>query len=141
MDIDTMLEKFINSESDVGTLITKITCPTDLQDKGCVKVVLDENQNALFFSRCPIPFNRDSPINEWLKHYIYWKHIGIYAYKLDALKQFVSLPISTLETVEKLEQLRLLERGTKFLCVETKSKLIGVDTQEDLEKVRAELIK
>ena len=135
-DIDKMLEKFLQSNSDVGTLIAKIQTVEDLLNLGTVKIVLDANKNAMYFSRSPIPFLRDFPKEKWLENATFWKHIGIYAYKISALEKFVQLPLSDYETYEKLEQLRLLAQEAKFLCVETESNLVGVDTQEDLEKVR-----
>ena len=135
-DIDVMLEKFLQTDADVGTLITKIEVLDELLNFATVKVVLDAYGNAMYFSRSPIPCLRDLPKEKWLEHAIFWKHIGIYAYKIDALEKFVKLPLSNYESLEKLEQLRLLEQGAKFFCVETKSNPIGVDTQEDLDKVR-----
>jgi len=135
-DIDKMLENFLQSDSDAGTLITKIKTVEDLLNTATVKVVLDAKNNAMYFSRSPIPCLRDLSQEKWLENATFWKHIGLYAYKIDALERFVKLPLSKYETVEKLEQLRLLEQGAKFLCIETKSNLIGVDTQEDLDKVQ-----
>ena len=135
-DIDIMLEKFLQSDSDVGTLITKIETAEDLLNSATVKVVLDAKNNAMYFSRSPIPCLRDIPKEKWLENSTFWKHIGVYAYKINILEKFVKLPLSNYESLEKLEQLRLLEQEAKFLCVETKSNLIGVDTQEDLDKVR-----
>jgi 3-deoxy-manno-octulosonate cytidylyltransferase (CMP-KDO synthetase) len=73
--------------------------------------------------------------DKWLEHCQFWKHIGIYAYRKSALERFVNLQRSKYEDLEKLEQLRLLEAGASFLCVVTNTKLVGVDTQADLEKV------
>ncbi|MPM97235.1 3-deoxy-manno-octulosonate cytidylyltransferase [bioreactor metagenome] len=98
--------------------------------------MLDINNYALYFSRSPIPCLRDFPSEQWLKHNTFWKHIGIYAYKVKTLERFIKLPLSNYETLEKLEQLRLVEQGVKFICVETNSNLIGVDTQDDLNRVR-----
>lgn len=135
-DIDIMLEKFLRADADAGTLITKIKIEEDLLNFASVKVVLDSKSNAMYFSRSPIPCLRDLPQEKWLENATFWKHIGIYAYKINILEKFVKLPLSNYESLEKLEQLRLLEQGAKFFCVETKSNLIGVDTQEDLDKVR-----
>ena len=117
--IDNLLEKFIYSSADVGTIITKISSFDELSSPDCVKVVLDNKNNAMYFSRSPIPYLRDQEISNWHKLYTYWKHIGIYAYKISALKKFVELEQSKYELLEKLEQLRLLETGARFLCVET----------------------
>ena len=138
-DIDMMLEIFLQSDADVDTLITKIKSVDDLLNSATVKVVLDAKNIAMYFSRSPIPYLRDFPQEKWLENATFWKHIGIYAYKICALEKFVKLPLSEYEALEKLEQLRLLEQGAKFFCIETKSNLIGVDTQEDLEKVRSQI--
>ena len=133
---DNLVKLFCKSNSAVGTLIKKIGNNEELFNSDVVKVVIDEQKNAMYFSRNPIPFLRDIEKNQWLTNSVFWKHIGIYVYKSEILEKFVNLPRSNYEKLEKLEQLRLLEQGAKFLCVETKSNLIGVDTQEDLEKVK-----
>jgi len=134
-DIDNLLNNFLKTNFDVGTLITKINTSEEIFNPNNVKVVLDKNNCAMYFSRSAIPFIRDSEQEHWHKE-IYWKHIGIYAYRKSALEKFVSLPESNLENYEKLEQLRLLEFGCKFYCVETNAKLISIDTQEDLDLLR-----
>ncbi len=134
--IDNLCNTFNDSDADVGTLVKRIDSDADLEDNSVVKVVLKADGTALYFSRHPVPFVRDTNKEQWLKSQIFWKHVGIYAYTREALMQFVELPVSTLELTEKLEQLRLMEQGAKYLCVETKSDLIGVDTPEDLERVR-----
>jgi 3-deoxy-manno-octulosonate cytidylyltransferase (CMP-KDO synthetase) len=134
--IDELLENFIRTDFDVGTLITEIKSPEDLLNDSVVKVELNENMTAKCFSRKPVPEIENVPVENWLSMKKYYKHIGIYAYKIDALRKFVSLPVSAWEREEKLEQLRLLETGAKYFCVETNAFLIGVDTQDDLEKVR-----
>lgn len=96
-----------------------------------VKVVLDEKMNAIYFSRSPIPFNRER--NEDI---FYWKHIGVYAYTRELLKEFTSWPKGRLEQIEMLEQLRLVEKGVKIKMVETFHQAIAIDTQEDLDRAR-----
>jgi 3-deoxy-manno-octulosonate cytidylyltransferase (CMP-KDO synthetase) len=139
-DIDKLLEQFVKTNFDVGTLITKINKSEEIFNPNNVKVVLDKNNCAMYFSRSAIPYIRDLSQEQWHNNN-YWKHIGIYAYRKQALERFVSLTHSTsqcdLENYEKLEQLRLLELGYKFYCVETDTKLISVDTQEDLDIVRS----
>lgn len=134
-DIDKLICKFCCSKFDVGTLIKKIDKIDDLDDPSIVKVVLGDDNTAIYFSRSVIPFFRDENKSVWLAKRDYWKHIGIYAYKSGALKMFVSLAQSDLELTEKLEQLRLLEKGFKFLCVETPNEFISIDTPEDLERI------
>jgi 3-deoxy-manno-octulosonate cytidylyltransferase (CMP-KDO synthetase) len=96
-----------------------------------VKVVLDEKMNAIYFSRSPIPFNRDR--NEAI---FYWKHIGIYAYTRELLLEFTSWPKGRLEQIEMLEQLRMVEKGVKIRMVETTHQAIAIDTKEDLDRAR-----
>lgn len=134
--IDNLLEKFINSSADVGTLIKKIDNVNELFNPSVVKAELKENMIANNFSRLPIPVQENVPKEKWLDNFDYWQHIGVYAYRIEALKKFVSLQMSESEKKEKLEQLRLMDIGYKYLCVETDKELIGVDTPEDLEKVR-----
>ena len=115
----------------VATLMKKIEDPSEIDDPNVVKVVTDKNDLALYFSRAAIPYPRDT-----IASVTYYKHIGIYAYTKDFLFIFKNLPESQLERVEKLEQLRILEAGFRIKVIETKAATIGVDTPEDLEKVK-----
>ncbi len=134
--VDNLLARFYNSTADVGTIIKKIENEKELFSPNCVKVVIDKNDIAMYFSRASIPYLRDINQSEWLKTQTFWKHIGIYAYRKEALHKFVNAPQSDYEKSEKLEQLRLMELGAKYLCVESNENFIGVDTNEDLELVR-----
>jgi len=134
--IDNLISRFKDSEASVGTLIKRIESLEELENPSVVKALVGKNGRALTFSRSPIPFIRDYPVEKWLSVTTFWKHIGIYAYKYNALRDFVSFPVSILENLEKLEQLRLIERAYHYLCVESEDFLIGVDTPEDLEEVR-----
>jgi len=134
--IDELLGKFINSQADVGTLIKRITTLEEIENPSVVKVDLKTNMTANSFSRDPVPYLEEIPKEEWLNKAVFWKHIGIYAYKIEALRKFVSLPVSESEKKERLEQLRLLETGAVYYCMETDAELIGVDTPEDLERVK-----
>jgi 3-deoxy-manno-octulosonate cytidylyltransferase (CMP-KDO synthetase) len=99
-----------------------------------VKVVLNHNKDAIYFSRSIVPYPRDDSTEFFLGH------IGIYAFRLDILKQFVSLPVGTVEAVEKLEQLRLIENGIPIHVVETTLTSMGVDRPEDIAKVSSIII-
>lgn len=138
--IDSLINQFALSNADVGTLIKVIKSNDELFDPSVVKVVVDNNNYALYFSRSTIPHLRDVKKENWLQSESFWKHIGIYAYSKESLMNFSKLKPSSLELSEKLEQLRLLEYGAKFLCVETDIELIGVDTKEDVEKVEKILL-
>lgn len=114
----------------VGTL--KTPCPEhDRDNPNAVKVVSDAAGNALYFSRATIPFDRDRTGPA------YFKHLGFYAYRAEALSRFCSLPESALERAERLEQLRFLENGIGIRVAETPFDTVGVDTEEDLKRVEA----
>ena len=120
----------------VASLMERITHPDDIANPNNVKVVVNKFNEALYFSRSVIPFPRDTNTKV-----PYYKHIGIYAYRKDALQQFTQLPPSLLEETEKLEQLRYLENGFKIRLAVTDIPTIGIDTPEDLEKARQRLSK
>ena len=126
--ISKLVELMHNKEIAVGTLKTP-AAPEDLGNPNAVKVVADCNGRALYFSRATIPFDRDR------SHPRYFKHLGIYAYRKRALDRFVSLPESSLERAERLEQLRFLENGIPIYVAETPFDSVGVDTEEDLWRV------
>jgi len=126
--ISTLLEVMRNPAAQVGTLMTPAS-GADIPNPNAVKVVVDLNGRALYFSRATIPFDRDSIGAR------YFKHLGIYAYRRSALHEFVKLPESALEKSERLEQLRFLENGISIHVAETPYDSIGVDTEEDLERV------
>lgn len=135
-DIDNLIRDFIDSGKDTGTLIKRIDKYEDLLNPNVVKAVISNNNEALYFSRSPIPFIRDVNQKDWLKSFVFYRHIGIYIYKKEALFKFVNLQQSSLELAEKLEQLRLLQNGISMHCVETDLELLGVDTEHDLEQAR-----
>ncbi|ALC96807.1 3-deoxy-manno-octulosonate cytidylyltransferase [Capnocytophaga sp. oral taxon 323] len=119
----------------VASLMERITDPDDIANPNNVKVVVNKFGEALYFSRNIIPFPRDPNTKV-----SYYKHIGIYAYRKEALQQFTELPPSLLEETEKLEQLRYLENGFKIRLALTNIPTIGIDTPEDLERARKRLI-
>ncbi len=127
------LARTILEDKDVymATLAKKIEDENEVKDPNVVKVVMDKNGMALYFSRSVIPY----PRNETIK--VYYKHLGLYAYRKDFLFEFTNLPKSHLEMTEGLEQLRVLENGHRIKVVETKFDTIGIDTPEDLEKAKA----
>ena len=123
-----------DAKSPVATIMQKIKDPSLIDDPHTVKVVVDKNNFALYFSRAAIPHRA---ANSEIAHPVYYKHIGLYGYTKDFLFTYKNLPISNLERIEKLEQLRILEEGFRIRVLETKYDTIGVDTPEDLERVRA----
>jgi 3-deoxy-manno-octulosonate cytidylyltransferase (CMP-KDO synthetase) len=105
-----------------------------------VKIVLNRSNEALYFSRQPIPFIKDIDKKEWHLHHPYYRHVGMYAYRSDILDKITQLPVSSLEKAESLEQLRWIENGFRIKCIITQFESLCVDTPEDAEKVR-QLIK
>jgi 3-deoxy-manno-octulosonate cytidylyltransferase (CMP-KDO synthetase) len=114
----------------MGTLKKRIEDAREITDPNVVKVVTDGEGDAIYFSRCPIPFQREKSVNT-----PYFKHIGLYVYQRDFLLAYSTLPVGPLETAERLEQLRALENGFRIRVVETEYESLGVDTTEDLERV------
>ncbi len=126
--IATLLQVMENPSAQVGTVMTPAD-PVDIPNSNAVKVVTDLGGRALYFSRATIPFDRDGTSPH------YFKHLGFYAYRKPALDRFVTLPESSLEKSERLEQLRFLENGISIYVGETPHDSIGVDTEEDLQRV------
>ena len=117
----------------MGTLKKKIEDPREITDPNVVKVVTDRQGDALYFSRCPIPFVRGGEPAGMPHHH--FKHVGLYTYRRDFLLEYSTLPVGPLEQAERLEQLRALENGYRIRVVETDYESLGVDTPEDLERV------
>lgn len=132
--LDNLAKEFKFTQTDAGTVVRKINESDELEDPSVVKVVMDNKNNALYFSRNAIPFVRDSRKDEWPLKAEFWKHIGIYIYKKDTLLNFVQMNPTKLEEAEKLEQMRLLQNGFKISCMPTEKELFGVDTPEDYRK-------
>ncbi|MFT6989124.1 MAG: 3-deoxy-manno-octulosonate cytidylyltransferase (CMP-KDO synthetase) [Paraglaciecola sp.] len=130
-----------NQEVGMSTLGVRLTALEDVVNPNVVKLVTDNDKVALYFSRAAIPFDRDSTIAEQLNSSSaspYIRHIGMYAYRVNVLNQLATLPVCQLEQLEKLEQLRALSNGIKIkVGVIEQAPAHGVDTQQDLEKVRA----
>jgi 3-deoxy-manno-octulosonate cytidylyltransferase (CMP-KDO synthetase) len=131
--LTALLRPFTKPQVEVSTL--KVACtPANIHNPNAVKVVTAADGRALYFSRATIPYNRDgSPAQ-------YWKHIGLYGYRKSALQRFPTLPHSTLEHTEKLEQLRFLENNITLYVESTDHDTIGVDTEEDLKLVESILL-
>lgn len=126
-----VFKKDIDKKVDLASLMFQITDKEEINNPNNVKVIVDQQNFALYFSRSVIPFPREENVGVR-----YMKHIGIYAFRKQALMDFYSLPMLSLEASEKLEQLRYLEYGKRIKMVETTHGSIGIDTPEDLEKAR-----
>ena len=135
------LAGLLNGEAELATLIKKISTSDELFNFGEVKTVFNEDMEALYFSRQPIPYLRSIAELDWLQHHDYYKHIGIYAYRCDILEKISKLPVSPLEKAESLEQLRWLENGFRIKLAITEHESVCIDTREDLEKVLASMKK
>lgn len=120
---------------EIATQMIKCTDHDVLFDKGEVKIILNSNKEALYFSRNVIPFIKGKEEKEWHNYFDYYRHVGMYAYRTDILEKITQLKPSALELAESLEQLRWLEHGYKIKCVETSYDSHCVDTPEDIEKV------
>ena len=134
--IRLLISCFNDGVTEMATLVIPVKETDDTFAESGVFVVLDRFNNALYFSRSVIPFVRDSDKKDWTKNHTFYKHIGMYAFKPNSLIEFASLEQTTLEVAESLEQNRWLENGKKIKVEITESESIGVDTQEDVEKVR-----
>lgn len=128
---------FDDATTQIATLVKPFSSDdafAALENVNSPKVVLNTNMNALCFSRSIIPYQRNADKNDWLKNHVYYKHIGLYAYRTEVLKEITSLPQSSLEVAESLEQLRWLENGYTIKVGISEVETIGIDTPEDLER-------
>ncbi len=126
-----------SSTTDIATLVKPYTSQNtlaDLENPNSPKVVLSLDKRALYFSRSVVPYLRNVEKTEWLANHRFYKHIGLYAYKTEVLKEITALKQTPLELVESLEQLRWLENGYVIRVAETNIETIGIDTPEDLAK-------
>jgi 3-deoxy-manno-octulosonate cytidylyltransferase (CMP-KDO synthetase) len=137
--IEKAIQILKNSEYSMSTIMTPLRTLEELRDPSVVKVLADRNGRAIYFSRHPIPYSR-GPIPETGDAFGCWRHVGLYGYRRETLMQFRGLPPSSLEKGEILEQLRALDHGIPIGIAEVCFTSIGVDTPEDLEKVRQYLV-
>lgn len=131
---------FADPQTEIATLVKPFTLADGwpaLENVNSPKVVVNHRMQALYFSRSIIPYQRNKDKTEWLKEHVYYKHIGLYAYKADVLKELTSLPQSPLELAESLEQLRWLENGYTIKVGISEIETIGIDTPADLEAAEA----
>ncbi|MBB5638828.1 3-deoxy-manno-octulosonate cytidylyltransferase (CMP-KDO synthetase) [Pedobacter cryoconitis] len=135
VQIDLLSSCFQNPKVELATLVKKISSEEELFNQNIPKVVLNSNQEAIYFSRQTIPFIRTAAPQDWLKTFQFYKHIGIYGYTTETLLKITKLKPSSLEVAESLEQLRWLENGYKIQTKVTDLETIAVDTPEDLDKI------
>lgn len=133
--LQTIKDLFNSPDTDIATLVKPFTSDTPFDkvaNPNSPKVVVDDNWNALYFSRSVIPYLRGIPQEEWPSRHTYYKHIGLYAFKADVLKAVTELPQAPLEKAESLEQLRWLSAGYRIKVGVTDVETIGIDTPDDL---------
>lgn len=130
-----LLANLCDGQTELATLMIKCHNHEILFDKGEVKITLNSRNEALYFSRMVIPFIKGVDEKDWHKHFDYFRHVGMYAYRSDILEKITRLQPSSLEKAESLEQLRWLENGYKIKCAETLHDSHCIDTPEDVEKV------
>ena len=130
-DIDKAIKPLlVYKDISVSTLCCEIKNKNEIDDPNIVKVIMDNDDNAIYFSRLPVPYKRKK--DEKVKYY---KHIGLYAFRKSFLARYVKMKQSSLEKAEKLEQLRILENGEKIKVVKTTHDSISIDTKEDLRRI------
>ena len=144
VQLQAIMDCFKDPQTQIATLV-KPFIPSDgydaLENVNSPKVVVNKNMQALYFSRSIIPYFRNKDRKDWLTGHTYYKHIGLYAYRAEVLREITSLPQSPLEITESLEQLRWLENGYVIKVGISEVETIGIDTPEDLEKAEAFLAK
>ncbi|MBE9582901.1 3-deoxy-manno-octulosonate cytidylyltransferase [Mucilaginibacter sp. JRF] len=131
--ISKLANCFDNAQTEIATLVKRIKNEQELLNTNSPKVVINKLSEAIYFSRSPLPHLRGEEPENWLEFHTYFKHIGIYGYRADVLQQITKLPVSSLETAEKLEQLRWIENGYRIQVAETELETHAIDTPEDLK--------
>ncbi len=130
-----LVELFEDENCDIASLVQPFSSQDDIYDPNSVKAVLNCEGYALYFSRSAIPYMRNLPKEEWSSAYPFYKHIGLYGYRFDALQKISKMAPSQLELAEGLEQLRWLENSLKIRCAISKDRCYGIDTLEELQNV------
>ena len=137
LQIDLLASCFSDTAVEIATLIKKINSTAELSNPNTPKVIIDDQFNAIYFSRQPIPYLKGIPFEKWQEQAVFYKHIGIYAYKSEILAKLVRLPLGKLEKAESLEQLRWLEQGFIIRTAVTEIETIAIDTPDDLARILA----
>ncbi|KWW32117.1 MAG: 3-deoxy-D-manno-octulosonate cytidylyltransferase [bacterium P3] len=137
--LTALIGRFDKAEVQIATLRTPIRSADALWSPNNVKVVADSDGRALYFSRHPLPYQRGTEPKNWTEKHVYYKHVGVYAFRSEVLKRLVQLPTGMLERCESLEQLRWMEHGYPIHLCDTGWENIGIDTPEDLQLAEREL--
>lgn len=136
LQIEQLAQAMTNPATEIATLVKKVMAATDLFNPNKPKVVVGTINEALYFSRSPIPYLRGVKEEEWHQKHDFYNHIGLYGYRSDILGCITKLPQGKLELCESLEQLRWLENGYRIAVMETNLESISIDTPEDLAKLK-----
>ncbi len=134
--IRTLMKCFKEPDTEIATLIKPVQEPDVLNDPNRPKVIINKNQEAIYFSRSTIPYIRGREQDKWINSFQYYTHLGVYAYKKAILNIITNLPVSSLEKAESLEQLRWIDNGFKIKTAITVFDSICIDTPEDLENLK-----
>lgn len=134
--IKLLVSAFEENSTQIATLYKAISNSEELFDENIPKLILNTKSEAIYFSRNPIPFVRNFPKEKWLENASFYKHIGIYAYRVDVLAEITKLNSSKLELAESLEQLRWIENGYKIKAIETDIETISIDLESDILKLK-----
>lgn len=134
--IGKVISCFDSPDTQLATLVKKIGSEQELFNPNSPKVIINKNSEAIYFSRLPLPYIRGQEQENWLQHFTFFKHIGIYGYRADILHQATKLPVSSLEKAESLEQLRWIENGYKIKVAETDLETYAIDTPEDIVNLK-----
>jgi len=135
--IETLMHLFDDPSTQIGTLGKPFESMEAVKNPNSPKIITDTNGFALYFSRSVIPYVRGVESDEWLSHYPFLKHLGLYAYRREVLHEVTLLPQSSLEKAESLEQLRWLQNGYRIRVGQTNVETVGIDTPEDLARAEA----
>jgi len=134
--LEKLLSCFDDETAEIATLANPVVHREDIFNFGEAKVVFDRNRYALYFSRSPVPYVMEAEEADWLKRHRFYKHVGVYAYRMEVLRKITGLPVSCLEATERLEQNRWLENGYKIKVEITDHESVPVDTPEDLRRLQ-----
>jgi len=133
--------KMLKSDASVATLVVHASSINQVMDPNKVKVVLNSDDEAMYFSRSPVPFIRDVENDNWLGENKFYIHLGIYGFNANVIPEIIKMPKSRLESLEKLEQLKWLENGVRIKCGLVEDAPLGVDTPEDLKNAEQFFLK
>jgi 3-deoxy-manno-octulosonate cytidylyltransferase (CMP-KDO synthetase) len=134
--ITKLITCFNDTDTQIATLVKKVLTEQEVHNTNSPKVIINKHSEAIYFSRSPLPHIRGQEQQNWLQHFTYFKHIGIYGYRADILQQITKLSVSPLEKAESLEQLRWIENGYKIKVAETELETYAIDTPDDLKKLK-----